>query len=60
MVTKISAENLCEISSCSPNPCRNGGSCQLDDSMEGGYSCSCPDGYTGVNCMIDVDECLDG
>ena len=60
MVTSISGDNLCEISSCSPNPCANGGTCQLDESAEGGYSCSCPEGYTGVDCTTDIDECLTG
>ena len=60
MVTGISADDLCEISSCSPNPCGNGGACQLDESVEGGYSCACPEGFTGVDCMTDVDECLAG
>lgn len=60
MVTGISGENLCEISSCSPNPCGNGGTCQLDENIEGSYSCVCPEGYTGVDCMEDVDECLAG
>ena len=60
MITDILAENLCEINSCSPNPCNNGGRCQLDDNVEGGYSCTCANGYTGVNCIEDVDECLDG
>ena len=60
MITDVVAENLCEISSCSPNPCANGGECRPDDSVEGGYSCACPDGYTGADCTEDVDECLDG
>ena len=59
MVTGIlSADDLCAISSCSPNPCGNGGVCQLDESVEGGYSCACLEGFTGVDCMTDVDECL--
>lgn len=60
MITSVSADNLCEINSCSPSPCGNGGTCQLDDSVKGGYLCSCPGGYMGVDCMDDVNECLDG
>ena len=60
LVTSILADNLCEINSCSPNPCGNGGSCQLDKNVRGGYICACPDGYTGVDCMDDINECLDG
>ena len=32
---------------CSPNPCQNGGSCT--DGIDS-YTCSCVDGYIGVNC----------
>lgn len=60
MVTGIVGERLCEISSCSPNPCANGGSCQLDDSAQGGYLCTCSEGYTGTNCDEDINECLNG
>ena len=60
MITGILGENLCEINSCSPNPCDNGGSCQMDDNVQGGYVCTCPDGYTGVNCLNDVNECQEG
>ena len=60
IVTNIMGDKLCEISSCSPNPCVNGGSCLLDDSSQGGYTCTCAEGYTGVNCMDDTNECLNG
>ena len=60
LITSILGEDLCEINSCSPNPCGNGGTCQLDETVQGGYSCECPDGYMGVDCLDDVDECLDG
>lgn len=60
IVTDIVGEKLCEINSCSPNPCGNGGSCQLDDNIQGGYTCMCADGFTGANCMEDIDECLNG
>jgi hypothetical protein len=39
---------------CAPNPCRNGGSCANDAQ---GYTCSCPAGYSGVNCESLVDRC---
>lgn len=33
---------------CSPNPCKNGGTCSGDGN--GGYSCRCASGYTGRHC----------
>ncbi|XP_078343113.1 uncharacterized protein LOC144628876 isoform X2 [Oculina patagonica] len=33
---------------CSSDPCQNGGTCNGDNS--GGFTCSCPSGYTGDNC----------
>ena len=36
------------------NPCLNGAICT---SGVDAYTCTCPDGYTGFNCEIDIDEC---
>ncbi|XP_053377681.1 neurogenic locus notch homolog protein 1-like isoform X15 [Mercenaria mercenaria] len=36
------------------NPCRNGGNCS---SKIDGYTCSCVDGYGGINCEFEIDEC---
>ena len=36
-----------EINACSPNPCKNGGSCT---DLVNGFSCSCVAGYTGEDC----------
>ncbi|XP_024906692.1 protocadherin Fat 4 [Pteropus alecto] len=35
--------------------CHNGGTCH---NLVGGFSCSCPDGFTGRACERDVNECL--
>ena len=36
-----------EINECSPNPCKNGGSCT---DLVNGFSCSCVAGYNGDGC----------
>lgn len=41
--------------SCSVQPCRNGGICT--DLPNDDYECKCPDGWTGRNCQKDTDEC---
>ena len=59
-MTGIVGDNICEQSACLPNPCQNGGRCQLNEESAGGYECSCRSGYTGEDCSLDIDECLDG
>uniref|UniRef100_A0A8C7JLA1 Neurocan core protein n=1 Tax=Oncorhynchus kisutch TaxID=8019 RepID=A0A8C7JLA1_ONCKI len=39
---------------CVTNPCLHGGQCVPQGK---GYSCYCPQGFTGENCEIDVDDC---
>ncbi|XP_046394946.1 protocadherin-like wing polarity protein stan isoform X2 [Ischnura elegans] len=48
-----------EVDLCYSNPCGNGGTCRR---REGGYTCSCRPGFTGVNCEIDInyDTCQPG
>ncbi|KAK6165366.1 hypothetical protein SNE40_022307 [Patella caerulea] len=46
-------ESCCKRSPCTPNPCKNNGTCSKVDN---GYSCSCTPGYLGEHC--DVDVCL--
>ncbi|XP_022100979.1 neurogenic locus notch homolog protein 1-like isoform X1 [Acanthaster planci] len=45
---------------CNAAPCINGGKCLEDNLAMGGYTCSCPSGYSGQNCEIgpcDVNPC---
>jgi len=39
---------------CSPNPCESGGTCQDDINA---YTCTCPAGYAGTDCEINIDDC---
>ena len=59
LVTDIEGgdDALCEVSACSPSPCRNGGSCTLNENVVGGYECACRQGYRGTNCTLDENEC---
>ncbi|KAJ8373355.1 hypothetical protein AAFF_G00265990 [Aldrovandia affinis] len=46
---------LTDIDECLPSPCHNGGTCH---NLVGGFSCTCPEGFTGMACERDVNECL--
>uniref|UniRef100_A0A9J7ZCI5 Neurocan core protein n=1 Tax=Cyprinus carpio carpio TaxID=630221 RepID=A0A9J7ZCI5_CYPCA len=48
--SRTSAEN----DPCQTNPCLHGGSCLTEGE---GYSCLCPQGYSGESCEIDIDDC---
>ena len=41
---------------CNPNPCLNGGTC---DMVADGYTCQCDANYIGTNCEGVIDECVD-
>uniref|UniRef100_A0A3Q2Q1G8 Neurocan core protein n=1 Tax=Fundulus heteroclitus TaxID=8078 RepID=A0A3Q2Q1G8_FUNHE len=43
-----------ESNPCQTSPCLHGGSCLQEGD---GYSCYCPQGYSGENCEIDIDDC---
>ncbi|GFT66347.1 protein slit [Trichonephila clavipes] len=56
----FSFSNYCEkkINFCSKefNPCKNGATC-IDENYS--YSCACSLGFTGDNCTININDCLD-
>ncbi|XP_041746167.1 brevican core protein-like [Coregonus clupeaformis] len=43
-----------EDNPCQTNPCLHGGSCLQEGD---GYSCYCPQGYSGESCEIDINDC---
>ncbi|KAM9832674.1 neurocan core protein [Neosynchiropus ocellatus] len=43
-----------EKNPCQTNPCLHGGSCLQEGD---GYSCYCPQGFSGESCEIDIDDC---
>lgn len=52
------AIRLAEADVCDPNPCKNGGTCQLSDQgYNWGYYCTCRSGYRGAQCQWDNDRC---
>uniref|UniRef100_A0A670KAL0 Neurocan core protein n=1 Tax=Podarcis muralis TaxID=64176 RepID=A0A670KAL0_PODMU len=44
-----------ETDPCDNDPCLHGGTCQSSGNLS---TCSCPRGFTGENCEIDIDDCL--
>ncbi|XP_053152058.1 neurocan core protein isoform X2 [Hemicordylus capensis] len=52
---EANASMLAETDPCDNDPCLHGGTCQSNGNLS---SCSCPWGFTGENCEIDIDDCL--
>ncbi|XP_038047497.1 mucin-17-like [Patiria miniata] len=50
---KLSINDMVE-DHCDPNPCMNGGTCEV--SMDS-HSCICVEGFTGHDCDTDIDNC---
>ncbi|KAH7984134.1 hypothetical protein HPB52_017345 [Rhipicephalus sanguineus] len=51
---------LCHLDdACASNPCHAGAICDTSP-IDGTYLCSCPNGFQGVDCTDDVDECAQG
>ena len=51
----------CEVAqpcSVALNPCGDHGSCTNDATLPSGLRCNCDGGWTGPNCLQDVDDCF--
>ena len=49
--------NCTELDNCATNPCRNGANCTSLPDRPNAYRCTCPEGYIGPDCTINVNEC---
>ena len=52
---KSKENNLCNITVCSKNPCKNEATCQLV--KQNNYQCVCSPSWTGKHCEKDLNEC---
>ena len=51
---------LCHLEdACASNPCNAGAICETDV-VSGKYNCSCPKGFVGPDCNVDINECDEG
>ncbi len=55
MSTSVTGDSICPPDPCHPNPCMNGGWCNIAGNTS--YTCVCLVGYTGSNCSEDINEC---
>uniref|UniRef100_A0A8I3W4F5 Protein crumbs homolog 1 n=1 Tax=Callithrix jacchus TaxID=9483 RepID=A0A8I3W4F5_CALJA len=56
---KISTDSVVtgclQLNACNSNPCLHGGSCE---DIYSSYHCSCPLGWSGKHCELNIDECF--
>ncbi|XP_058890753.1 protein crumbs homolog 1-like isoform X2 [Acipenser ruthenus] len=52
--TKPAITGCSGASVCTPNPCLTGGSCEDLFNL---FNCTCPAGWAGLKCDINIDEC---
>lgn len=41
-------------------PCQNGATCTNKEGNDGKYLCECMEGWEGMDCDVDIDECARG
>ncbi|XP_008046402.1 protein crumbs homolog 1 [Carlito syrichta] len=44
-----------QLNACNSNPCLHGGNCE---DIYSSYHCSCPLGWSGTHCELNIDECF--
>lgn len=61
LVKAADGEDPTSAGPCHPNPCHNGGTCEISETFRGdtfiGYVCKCPSGFNGIHCQHNVNEC---
>ncbi|XP_071797500.1 adhesion G-protein coupled receptor G6-like [Asterias amurensis] len=53
----LTASSSVSRRACAFSPCQNGGVCYQSEVSLRSYYCSCPTGYTGDNCELDICMC---
>lgn len=48
-----------EYDACALKPCQHNGTCTLVADSKHDFICTCPKGYEGKFCDVDVDDCAD-
>ncbi|KAM5125518.1 LOW QUALITY PROTEIN: protein crumbs homolog 1-like [Callospermophilus lateralis] len=53
--TNSVATGCLQLNVCNSNPCLHGGNCE---DVYSSYHCSCPLGWSGTHCELNIDECF--
>ncbi|XP_047376883.1 protein crumbs homolog 1 [Sciurus carolinensis] len=53
--TNSVATGCLQLNACNSNPCLHGGNCE---DIYSSYHCSCPLGWSGTHCELNIDECF--
>lgn len=56
--TELHSCNVNNCTACAITPCNHGKCNCTCTAKEEYYNCTCDDGYTGVNCSEDINECM--